>query len=200
MAAKRQRQLSTADLVVLSLLGEGAMHGYQVNAELERRQVRDWADISRPQIYYSLEKLAAMKLLRQLDPGSESGGPERRRFAPTATGLERLAEALESSRWSSGRDKPPFLTWMALSWQARSGVFARQVRAREAFLRRELRKERETLASVLEEVGHPYHEAVWMIRLMIAQFRTELRWLSRVRGEAGRRASARHYQRAAESP
>ena len=34
------------------------MHGYQANLELERREVQDWAGISRPQVYYSLEKLA----------------------------------------------------------------------------------------------------------------------------------------------
>jgi DNA-binding PadR family transcriptional regulator len=50
--------------VILSLLAERPMHGYQVNLELERRCVRDWAAISRPQIYYSLEKLAKAGLIR----------------------------------------------------------------------------------------------------------------------------------------
>jgi DNA-binding PadR family transcriptional regulator len=194
MAQQRQKRLSTADLVVLSLIAEGPMHGYQANAELERRQVRDWADVSRPQIYYSLEKLAGLKLLRRLDPGAESGGPERRRFGATAAGLDRLATALESGEWCTKREKPSFLTWMALSWRARSGVFERQLRSREAFLRRELRKERATLASVLAEVGHPYHEAVWMIQLAVAQFKTELQWISKLKSEKGRRAFARHYR------
>jgi DNA-binding PadR family transcriptional regulator len=194
MAKHRQKRLSTADLVVLSLLAEGPMHGYQVNAELQRRQVRDWAGISRPQVYYSLEKLSELKLLRRLDPGAESRGPERRRFEATATGLGHLAAALESNDWCTKREKPPFLTWMALSWQARRGVFDRQLRSREGFLRRELRKEQATLAGVLAEVGHPYHEAVWMIQLAVAQFKTELRWISRLKTEKSRRASARHYQ------
>jgi hypothetical protein len=34
------------------------MHGYGVNQELARREVRDWAGVSRPQVYYSLRKLA----------------------------------------------------------------------------------------------------------------------------------------------
>jgi len=42
--------ITTPDLVILSLLAERPMHGYQVNLELERRCVRDWAAISRPQI------------------------------------------------------------------------------------------------------------------------------------------------------
>src|SRR5437879_4689966 len=45
----RGRELTTPDLVLLSLLAERPMHGYQANAELERREVRDWAGISRAQ-------------------------------------------------------------------------------------------------------------------------------------------------------
>ncbi len=60
----KRAELTTPDLVILSLLAERAMHGYQVNLELERREVRDWAGISRPQVYYSLEKLAAANAVR----------------------------------------------------------------------------------------------------------------------------------------
>ena len=47
MPAKK-RELTVPDLVLLSLLAEQPMHGYQANTELERRQVQDWAGISRP--------------------------------------------------------------------------------------------------------------------------------------------------------
>ena len=39
--------LTVADLVLLSLLVEQPMHGYQANLELERRQIQDWAGVSR---------------------------------------------------------------------------------------------------------------------------------------------------------
>ena len=45
---KSGRPLTTPDMVLLSLLAERPMHGYQANLELERRQVRDWAGVSRP--------------------------------------------------------------------------------------------------------------------------------------------------------
>jgi len=47
---KEEARLTTADLVLLSLLVERPMHGYQANAELVRREVQDWAGISRPQV------------------------------------------------------------------------------------------------------------------------------------------------------
>src|SRR5579863_1627097 len=189
---KKRKELTTADLVLLSLLAEKPMHGYQANAELERREIRDWAAISRPQVYYSIEKLARLGLLRVVRGETESGGPEKQSFAVSKAGVAALADALERDEWCTQRDRPAFLTWMALSWQARKGVFEMQLHTRQEFLRRELTRERETLRSVLEEVGHPYHEAVWMLKLMIAQLQTELRWIEKVRKQRGRRALARY--------
>jgi DNA-binding PadR family transcriptional regulator len=184
--------LTTPDLVVLSLLAERAMHGYEVNAELERRQVKDWAAVSRPQVYYSLEKLDRLGLIRAAESAALPAGPERRVFSTTAAGLAALAEALERDGWITERERPAFLTWMALSWQARPGVFKRQLQKRRAFLERELLRERETLAAVRREVGHEFHEAVWMIKRMIQQIRGELRWIARVERELPHRARARH--------
>jgi hypothetical protein len=81
---------------------------------------------------------------------------------------------------------------MALSWQASPAVVREQFRRRKEFLLRELVREEETLRSIEQEAGHKFHEAFWMISLVIEQFRTELRWLDRVLSELDRRAPARH--------
>jgi DNA-binding PadR family transcriptional regulator len=188
----KRAELTTPDLVILSLLAERAMHGYQVNLELERRDVRDWAGISRPQVYYSLEKLAAAGLIRAGESDEPAAGPERRVFETTAKGRNALSDALEREEWTTQRDRPLFLTWVALSWQARSGVFQKQIARRRAFLKSELAREEETLESILKEVGHPYHEAFWMVSLMIEQLKTELQWLRMVARELPRRASAKN--------
>src|SRR5580765_2427841 len=99
---KRSR-LSSPDLVVLSLLAERPMHGYEVVAELERRQIHDWAGVSRPQVYYSLEKLQRLRLLRAAADTGPAAGPERRVLATTATGKARLADALEPEDWTTAR-------------------------------------------------------------------------------------------------
>jgi DNA-binding PadR family transcriptional regulator len=190
--AMNRPALTTADLVLLSLLAEKPMHGYQANAELVRREVKDWAGISRPQVYYSMQKLARLGLLRPAADKYQAEGPERQVFTVTRAGIVALADALERDTWTTHREKPSFLTWTALSWQARKGAFARQLSRRQKFLQAELAREQETLRSVLEEVGHPYHEAVWMLRLMIAQFETELHWLARLQREAKRRAPAKY--------
>src|SRR5215467_4810553 len=123
---RSRRALTTADLVLLSLLAERPMHGYQANAELVRREVRDWAAISRPQVYYSMQKLARLGLLRKAKDQSQAEGPERQVYRVTPRGSAALADALERDDWCMQRERPPFLTWMALSWQARCGVFTKQ--------------------------------------------------------------------------
>jgi DNA-binding PadR family transcriptional regulator len=192
MRGAKKRDLTTPDLVLLSLLAERPMHGYEANLELERRQVRDWAGISRPQVYYSLEKLAGMGLVRAGPSDEPSAGPERSVFTTTARGRAALADALEREDWATQRDRPPFLTWIALSWQARPGVVENQLWRRQKFLEKELAREQATLRAIREEVGHDFHEAVWMVSLVIEQFRTELRWARKLAREIRRRAPARH--------
>src|SRR5579863_13265 len=148
MAGAEKRGLTTPDLVLLSLLAERPMHGYEANLELERRQVRDWAGISRPQVYYSLEKLAGLGLIRAADSDDPAAGPERSVFTTSARGRAALADALERPEWTAQRDRPPFLTWIALSWQARPGVFEEQLQRRQEFLAKELEREEETLRAV----------------------------------------------------
>ena len=82
----KKTSLTVPDLVLLSLLAEQPMHGYQANLELERRQVQDWAGVSRPQVYYSLEKLARLGLIKEAGDHEPALGPERRIFVTTAKG------------------------------------------------------------------------------------------------------------------
>ena len=185
--AKRGEELTTPDLVLLSLLAEQPMYGYQANRELERREIWDWAEVSRPQVYYSLEKLARWGLLRKLDPREPKARFDHDTFETTEQGREALANALERQQWTTQRDRPAFLTWLA-----RPGVFQKQLRKRRKFLLKELRRERTTLMSIHTEVGHRFHEAVWMVSLMMEQLKTEIRWNRQLEQDLRRRARALH--------
>jgi DNA-binding PadR family transcriptional regulator len=191
MKSVSRQQLTVPDLFLLSLLAERAMHGYQINALLDLRKVRDWAGVSRPQVYYSLEKLRRLGLIRLVQAEDDSKGPERQVFETTARGRTALADSLERDNWTDQIERPAFLTWMALSWQCRAGVFARQLSKRQAFLEKELARKQEILSGVRKEVGHRFHEAVWMLGLSIDQIRVELRWIRKVARESPHRAAAR---------
>ena len=190
--AGNQIRLTIPDLVILSLLSERSMHGYDVNSTLEERKIRDWAPVSRPQIYYSLDKLTKLRLIRVASDTLTSAGPERRVFETTTLGRERLADALEGRHWTNNRVHQPFLIWLALSWQARPRTFRKQLTDRKKFLEARLADERATLDDVMGEVGHPYHEAVWMLELLIEQLRSELGWVERILKDADKRAPAQN--------
>ena len=188
--AKAKATVTTPDLVVLSLLAERPMHGYEVNAELERRQARDWVAISRPQIYYSLEKLVRQGLLAESADTGVVLGADRRVLRTSAKGRTVLARELERDSWTNQRERPAFLTWLALSWQASALAVKQQIQRRLKFLEVELEREEKTLEDVRHEVGHEYHEAVWMLKLTIAQLKSELVWVRQVAHELPKRATA----------
>jgi DNA-binding PadR family transcriptional regulator len=179
-AVKKRRniKLTTPDLVVLGLLAERAMHGYDVVLELERREVQDWAGVSRPQVYYSLQKLAAAKLIAPARDASSARGPERTVFAPTPAAGAALADALERDEWATQRPPPPFLTWTALSIHARPRALPKLINRRRQFLQQQIAKEKSTLDAVRGDEGPLIRIAEAMIGLTIRQFEVELAWLA----------------------
>jgi uncharacterized membrane-anchored protein YhcB (DUF1043 family) len=78
-------------------------------------------------------------------------------------------------------------------------VFEQQLVRRQKFLEKELAREEATLHAIRQEVGHRFHEAVWMVSLTMEQFRTELLWARKLSREIRRRAPARHAQYAGEA-
>jgi DNA-binding PadR family transcriptional regulator len=103
MKSVSSERLTIPDLVLLSLLAERPMHGYEANALLEFRKVRDWAGVSRPQVYYSLDKLVRRELIRSVRARNDDAGgvgPERHVFETTPRGRAALADALEGGEWT----------------------------------------------------------------------------------------------------
>lgn len=193
------KKLTMPDLLLLSLLAERPLHGYEVISLLELRNVRDWAGVSRTQVYYSLEKLGQSGLIKQFpsdipvrngrDP--EKPGPDRRILGTTDEGRTALADALERQDWTEQLDRQPFLAWLALSWQCRTGVVMLQIERRRQFLEKEFARKKRLLDDVITEVGHLHHEAVWMLELAISQIETELSWLQQLARELPLRAGAK---------
>lgn len=176
----RSLSLSASDILVLSLLCEQPMHGYQLNQELENRDVRDWASISRPQVYYSLNKLERMGLVSPAADDHAPSGPERRLCRINPAGRAALSEALGRKSWVAQRTIPPFLTWLALSPHARKATVRSQVRARREYLEQELLRERATLLSLAGDTGVMALPARLMVELTVRHFEVELEWLKNV--------------------
>lgn len=175
----RGGSLTLADLVVLSMLAEGPKHGYELWAELVRRQVQKWAGVSRPQVYYSLKKLDEAGLVCPAPSGDAALGPERRVYEPTRAGRDALARELARPEWATQRPPPPFLTWMVLAWQARPDDVRAQLARRREFLQAQLAEDRAALEAVVAETS-PLSDAANVVRLTVRLEETELAWLDEV--------------------
>ena len=175
----RRPEVTLADLVVLSMLTEQSRHGYELWAELERRQVAKWASITKAQVYYSLRKLEAAEHIRTTDGSDDSLGPERRVYQPSDGGRRLLSDQLAHAKWATQRPPDPFLTWLVLSWQARPRDFAAQIARRRKFIEQQLAEDRAALDAVIAETS-PTSDAALVVRLGIRQFEIELAWLDDV--------------------
>ncbi|MBT3223696.1 MAG: PadR family transcriptional regulator [Proteobacteria bacterium] len=178
--ARNSLRPTVPDLVVLSLLTERPRHGYELNQELIRREVKDWAGISRPQVYYSLKKLLQRGWVQRVVTDLPSAGPEKQVVEPTAAGLAVLQQALGEPHWAQHRPVPPFATWLALSRHASHDQRLHCIELRRHHLQDELDKERQTLAAIKAESGPMTQTAMLMIELVIRQFEVELFWLDEV--------------------
>lgn len=173
------RALTLADILVVSLLAERPMHGYELWTELERREVQEWASISKPQIYYSLKKLESARLIELAHSEDASLGPDRRVFRPSANGRRALADALARAEWATTQIPSPFITWMVLSWQARPRDFTAQVNRRRRFLTDKIAFQRAALESIIAETSAS-SDASMIVRLAIRQNEVEVGWLDEV--------------------
>ncbi|MDP1916490.1 MAG: PadR family transcriptional regulator [Myxococcales bacterium] len=74
---------------VLGLLHQRARHGYELHAALTSLGGGELWDVKAAQIYATLDRLAESGLVRE-QPGTQSGGPQRRPFELTDEGLVEL--------------------------------------------------------------------------------------------------------------
>jgi len=176
-----QTVLTPADLVILSVIAERPHHGYDLKAELERREVRDWVSVSRPQVYYSLRKLAERGFISQTPEDAGSGGPERQVYAITPQGQQELSLSLGREDWANSRPPQPFLIWLALSGHADRATCERVLEARAQFIEATLARERETLETFGQHEGPMVAQGVMMVELTLAQLEVERTWLEGVR-------------------
>ena len=86
--------MTDIELISLGLVNEGLRYGYQIEAEIEKRNIRDWANIGFSSIYYSLAKLEKQGLVSSSRENSALG-PKRKIFTITDEGKRVMAnEAL----------------------------------------------------------------------------------------------------------
>jgi DNA-binding PadR family transcriptional regulator len=172
--------LTKADLIVLSLLAERPMNGYELIGEYERQEVADWASVSKAQVYYAIQKLEGLALIVPAVQETSTGLRERTIYRPTKIGRIELGRSLMNEEWAKARIAQPFSTWLGLSIHLSAGEKRKVLRAREKFIQGEIIREKvslayiKTLNSARAKVGYE------IVKLVIRQFEIELEWISEI--------------------
>jgi DNA-binding PadR family transcriptional regulator len=78
--------LTDAELVVLSLVLEQPRHGYEIEQEITRRNMRVWTDLSSSSIYYVLGRLKDKGVIEKVPPDADREGVPRTVYRITAEG------------------------------------------------------------------------------------------------------------------
>jgi DNA-binding PadR family transcriptional regulator len=169
--------LTTADLIVLSLLSERAMHGYELLGEYDRQEVMDWALVSKAQVYYAIQKLARLKMISPKSQSRTETARDRTVYAPTDRGRSELVKSLTGSAWAHARVPQPFSTWLGLSIHLTREDVDQLLLARQIFLRDELARELASL-EFIQTLDTPRARAGnSIVRLVIRQIEVELEWV-----------------------
>ena len=83
-----EEALTDAELVILSLICEQPMHGYQIEQAITERNMRAWTDLSTSSIYYILQRLEAKGFIERSQDAERTSGVPRKVYGITASGKE----------------------------------------------------------------------------------------------------------------
>lgn len=163
-------ELTDAELALLGLLAERPRHGYQLEAVVAERGVREWTALGFSSIYYLLNRLESRGLVASERLDARAKG--RRTYALTSTGL---AACVEGTRNALERVSPvtaPVLVGMANSPLLPPDQVAESLRRRRDNLR--LRIESIRAARLHQEPVEAFVAAVF--EHGIAMLQAEVTW------------------------
>jgi DNA-binding PadR family transcriptional regulator len=89
--------LTAAELTLLGLLVEQPRHGYELEAVITERGMREWTGIGFSSIYYLLNRLRERGLITRAGAAPTGGAKERKVYTATAEGREACAVAAEKA-------------------------------------------------------------------------------------------------------
>lgn len=104
--------MTNAELAILSLVAEQPRHGYEIEAVIEERGMRQWTEIGFSSIYYLLRKLETNGLVRK-EQQKAGRGPARNVYAATPAGRDALREGVRQALSEPGMCYPALLLGLA---------------------------------------------------------------------------------------
>lgn len=168
--------MSTTRLLLLGVLLDKSLHGYEVRRELELWQAENWANIAYGSIYFGLKKMAEEGLLEAAEQAGRSGS-SRTAYTITPAGRQEFHRLLSQHWWDTGAPKDPFVAALTFMPQMETSDLLAAFRHRAATVRAHLEMTDHLVEQKTKHAGRHIGE---IMRYASVHGRAELAWLDEV--------------------
>lgn len=148
-----ETKLTDAELVILSLIYERPQHGYEVEQEITRRNMRVWTDLSTSSIYYVLQRLEKKGFIDKstLQRGQTETRP-RKVYEITPAGEKAWKAATLQALSQPSITYTNFLLGLHNLWNIPPGEALEAVKQYREWLEKDLQRQKEELET-LQDLG-----------------------------------------------
>lgn len=168
------------ELVVLGLLADGPVHGYDLLERFRERSMGFWVEIGRASVYQALARLEAARSITGR-ARSGVGGPSRREYRITASGRARLRRALAERVGDAGPDGSEAAVALGFAHLMAPAAARGAIEARVRVLAGRVEAVAAERSRIRGERGSARAVADAMLERQEALARAELAWLERAR-------------------
>jgi len=162
---------SPAEILLLGILFQKPLHGYELNKLIEERGVRQWANIGFSSIYYLLEKLESKGLIE-----TEGALPKAKKtFSITADGKKVCKAQTKSLLAERVPNRNPLMTGLANSFVLTEAALQKLFETRHADLSEQLNQ----LKAQHKRQQPLPKQANLLFTYSISQIESEMAWLKK---------------------
>lgn len=137
--------LTDAELVILSLICEQPMHGYQIEQEITARNMRTWTDLSTSSIYYILQRLEEKGFTAKLESEPSEKAVPRKVYQITPEGAVTWKRATLAALSHPKTTYTNFLMGLHNLWNIPPEEALEAVRTYKEWLEKDLQRQRDEL-------------------------------------------------------
>ena len=140
--------LTDAELVILSLICEQPMYGYQLEQEINQRNMRTWTDLSTSSIYYILQRLEEKGFVERSQDQEPTSGVPRKIYHITPDGKSQWMESTLEALTQPKTTYTNFLMGLHNLWGVPAQDALNAVRIYRDWLAGDLQRQREELDKI----------------------------------------------------
>jgi DNA-binding PadR family transcriptional regulator len=177
--------VSRVEAVVLGLLGEEQLYGYQILERFRERGMEHWARVGRASVYQALHRLEREGFITGRTQG-RGEGPDRRVYRISRSGRDRLREALRERLAGGHTAQSEAGVALGLAHSLGPSGVRGAIGSRQAEVSELIRSVDADRAGLRAARAPGAQVARRMLDLQAAYLRAERTWLAVLRRDAGR--------------